>query len=167
MDNWLIWLVRRRYSASSWSGQLSGYKLNHRNFISCTFLHLWTYWLPLNYVTLMYIFQMAAILVIFLCVSAAYMVISLKPSYTAQLCFYTGATHTEVIMQLWPIFLKLWGFFSKKNLHFALFEFSCAVWFEILYILQWMSHCAGCIYVSDLFVKDAKWAQVPMDLFLH
>ena len=40
--------------------------------------------------------------------------LSLELSYLAQLCIYTGATHTQVIMQLWTIFLKLELF---KNVH--------------------------------------------------
>ena len=45
--------------------------------------------------------------------------LNLEPSYLAQLCIYTGATHREKIMHLSTIFLKLQIF---KNSHFALFS---------------------------------------------
>ena len=51
--------------------------------------------------------------------------LNLEPSYLAQLCINTGATHREeIIMHLSIIFLKLIIF--KKNSHFALFS-----WFDI------------------------------------
>ena len=37
--------------------------------------------------------------------------LNLEPSYLAQLCTYTGATHREEIIHLSIIFLKLWIFF--------------------------------------------------------
>ena len=36
--------------------------------------------------------------------------LNLEPSYLAQLCTYTGATHREEIIHLSIIFLKLWIF---------------------------------------------------------
>ena len=44
--------------------------------------------------------------------------LNLEPSYLAQLCTYTGATHGEEIMQLSIIFLKLRIFRKIHILHF-------------------------------------------------
>ena len=51
--------------------------------------------------------------------------LNLEPSYLAQLCTYTGATHGEETMHLSIIFLKLWIF--EKKITFCTF-FS---WFDI------------------------------------
>ena len=44
--------------------------------------------------------------------------LNLEPSYLAQLCTYTGATHREEIIYLSIIFLKLWIFKKIHILHF-------------------------------------------------
>ena len=44
--------------------------------------------------------------------------LNLEPSYLAQLCTCTGATHREEITHLSVIFLKLWIFLKIHILHF-------------------------------------------------
>ena len=44
--------------------------------------------------------------------------LNLEPSYLAQLCTYTGATHREEIIHLSIIFLKLWIFKKIHIWHF-------------------------------------------------
>ena len=59
----------------------------------------------------------------------------------AQLCIYTGATHTQEIMQLWTIFLKLLIFWK---IHISHFVSPCIMYFEIHITMN--SFCVACIY---------------------
>ena len=67
--------------------------------------------------------------------------LKLESSYLAQLCIYTGATHTQEIMQLWTIFLKLLIFWK---IHISHFVSPCIMYFEIHITMN--SFCVACIY---------------------
>ena len=54
----------------------------------------------------------------------------LEPSYLAELCIYSGATHIKAIL---ANILKI--MVSFKFSHFALFKFTCTVCYEE-YVLQ-------------------------------
>ena len=67
--------------------------------------------------------------------------LNIESSYLAQLCTYTGATHTQEIMQLWTIFLKLLIFWK---IHISHFVPPCIMYFEIHITMN--SFCVACIY---------------------
>ena len=76
--------------------------------------------------------------------------LDLQPSYLAQICTYTGATHTQEIMQLWKIFLKLLIFWKNHISHLVPL---CIMYFEIHITMNYF--CVACIYTyfnGDYFI---------------
>ena len=66
--------------------------------------------------------------------------LNMESSYLAQLCIYTGATHTREIMELWTIFFKLLIF---GKIHISHFVSPCVMYFEIHITMN--SFCVACI----------------------
>ena len=82
-----------------------------------------------NQVTLVWIFQMAEILLIFFYVPLLPIWLSLRVFILGTVMhLYGGYPDRRNIMQLAPIFLKLWIF---KNSYFAPVEFAYTVCFEV------------------------------------
>ena len=70
--------------------------------------------------------------------------------------WYTNSKNPDTVA--YSVLSKLWGFFVLFS--YLTFFAPCICG----YTLQWFNF-PRCIHLSHLFVKDAKWAQVCMDLF--
>ena len=95
------------------------YRFDRRNFISCMHMHIWAWYIHAHQIFNQcdLHFQMTAILLFFLYLSLLPTWFNLELSYLAQLCICSWVTHTEGIMHLWLIFLKL----QLKNYTFCTF----------------------------------------------